>query len=88
MDTAEPEYTGAIFLSLVLLLVSGRSVVLGADSVYQNVDESTPDWAGTGTEQLVWLQEWGSGEVGLGILQECVCSKRVDSGPVYSKHDF
>ena len=46
----------------------GRSLVPGADSVDQNVDESAPELAGTRTVELTWLQEWGCGYAGLGIL--------------------
>ena len=69
MDDSEPASAGSKFVPLGLSLGSGRSVVLGADSVEQNVDESALDLAGTGTAVSRLFQDWGSGEVGIGILQ-------------------
>ena len=46
----------------------GRSLVPGADSVDQNVDESAPELAGTSTAALTCLQEWVCGYAGLGIF--------------------
>ena len=44
-------------------------MLLGADSVCQNVDESAPDLDGNGNAAPSWLQEWESGEVRLSIFQ-------------------
>ena len=75
MADAEPASDGATFVTLGLLLGSGRSVVPGADSVDQNVDESAPELAGTGTAEFTWLQEWGCEDVGLDIFH-MPCSTR------------
>ena len=69
MDTAEPVSAGAKFVPLVLLLGSGQSVVLGEDSVDQNVDESSPYLAWTGITALTQLQEWLLVDMSLGIFQ-------------------
>ena len=50
-------------------------MVPGADSVDQNVVESTPEFSGTGKAALARLQEWGCGDVGLDFFH-MPCSTR------------